>query len=47
MAVDGASCGDGREGARWAEGAIRGRAQPETKIASFRQVLVQQFKGTA
>ena len=39
----------GTEGAR-GRGRLRtsrGRAQPETKIASFRQVLVQRSKGTA
>ena len=33
--------------ARQAKESGRGRSQPETKIASFRQVLVQRFNGTA
>lgn len=46
---EGASCGHGRGGAR-GRGRLRlrpGRSQPETKIASCRQVLVQRSNGAA
>ena len=38
---------EGATGARQADGISRGRSQPETIIASFRQVLVQRSNGTA